>query len=197
MADIFLTSGAAPAVGFLALAAPALACPALLLYHSAASELIAAFLVGASAGAEINVYVYIIPRYFGVRHFGLLFGVIDAIITAGLGVGPFTAGYLFDRFGNYTNVPSAVRTTIPGQCCFAWHPGNQSSGRQTYRSKLVTCLTLPRTLEASAIPYCVSLTAQGTPCQPYRAREAASSSSREGSCSIVCTRAEHIMIRSD
>ncbi len=93
-----------PAVGFVALAAPMLACPILLLWHTPAAGFAAAFLIGGSAGAEINVYASIIPRYFGVRHFGLLFSLIDAIITVGLGIGPFTAGYLFDRFGNYNNV---------------------------------------------------------------------------------------------
>ncbi len=91
-------------VGFLALALPALACPALLLFHNVSAGLFAGVLIGASAGAEINVYASIIPRYFGVRHFGLLFAVVDATITVGLGIGPFTAGYLFDRFGNYDRV---------------------------------------------------------------------------------------------
>ncbi len=93
-----------PTVGFIALAMPVLACPALLLSHTVGAGLFAAALVGASAGAEINVYASIIPRYFGVRNFGVLFAVIDAIITVGFGIGPFTAGYLFDRFGNYNNV---------------------------------------------------------------------------------------------
>ena len=57
-------------------------------------------MIGLSAGAEIGVLAYLIPRYFGLRHFGLLFGVMNGLITLGLGVGPFFAGYLYDRFGN-------------------------------------------------------------------------------------------------
>ena len=90
-----------PMIGFVSCALPVLSGPVLLLNHSAGAAVFAAAMVGLSAGSEIGVLAYLIPRYFGVRHFGLLFGVMNGLITLGLGVGPFFAGYLFDRFGNY------------------------------------------------------------------------------------------------
>ncbi len=92
-----------PAIGFVSCALPVLSGPVLLFKHGAGAAVFAAAMIGLSAGSEIGVLAYLIPRYFGVRHFGLLFGVMNGLITLGLGVGPFFAGYLFDRFGNYNN----------------------------------------------------------------------------------------------
>ena len=92
-----------PMIGFISCALPVVSGPVLLFNHSAGAAVFAAAMIGLSAGAEIGVLAYLIPRYFGLRHFGLLFGVMNGLITLGLGVGPFFAGYLYDRFGNYNN----------------------------------------------------------------------------------------------
>jgi predicted MFS family arabinose efflux permease len=103
-AGFLLDRFSGPLVGFVSCALPIASCGTLLVDRSAGSATAAAVLIGLSAGAEIDVITYLVPRYFGVRHFGLLFGVLNSLLTLGLGVGPFTAGYLFDRFGNYDNV---------------------------------------------------------------------------------------------
>lgn len=93
------TSG--PLVGFISCAFGTLVAPSLLLSHSAGAGLFGACMVGLSAGMEIAVLAYLIPRFFGVRHFGLLFAVMNGLVIVGLGVGPYLGGYLFDHFGNY------------------------------------------------------------------------------------------------
>ena len=96
-----LDHASGPLVGFIACACGVLVAPALLLRHGAGPGLFGACMVGLSAGMEIAVLAYMIPRYFGVRHYGLLFAVMNGLVIVGLGVGPFAGGYLFDHFGNY------------------------------------------------------------------------------------------------
>ncbi len=90
-----------PMIGFVSCALPVLSGPVLLWNHSASAAAFAAAMIGLSAGSEIGVLAYLVPRYFGLRHFGLLFGVMNGLITFGLGLGPVFAGYLFDRTGSY------------------------------------------------------------------------------------------------
>ncbi len=90
-----------PLVGFVSCAFGVLVAPSLLLSHGAGAGLFGACMVGLSAGMEIAVLAYLIPRYFGVRHYGLLFAVMNGLVIVGLGIGPLIGGSLFDRFGNY------------------------------------------------------------------------------------------------
>ncbi len=96
------TSG--PLVGFIACACGVLVAPALLLSHSASAGLFGACMVGLSAGMEISVLAFLIPLYFGMRHYGLLFSVMNALVLVGLGVGPFLGGVLYDHAGSYRTV---------------------------------------------------------------------------------------------
>jgi predicted MFS family arabinose efflux permease len=88
-------------IGFAAFALSAVACPILMVDHSLVGALVAAALIGGSGGSEIGVIAYLVPRHFGLRHFGMLFSVMSALITVGAGIGPWLAGYSFDRFGGY------------------------------------------------------------------------------------------------
>jgi MFS family permease len=44
---------------------------------------------------------YLISRYFGLRHYGFLYGSIYAGFWVGIAGGPALAGRLFDQLGNY------------------------------------------------------------------------------------------------
>ena len=88
-------------IGFASCALSALACPILMFDHSLAGAIAAAALIGGSGGSEIGVIAYLVPRHFGLRHFGTLFSIMSALLTVGAGVGPWLTGYSFDRFGTY------------------------------------------------------------------------------------------------
>ncbi len=96
-----LDRASGPLVGFVACACGVLVAPSLLLSHSAGGGLLGACMVGLSAGMEISVLSYMVPHYFGVRHYGLLFAVMNSLVIVGLGVGPYIGGLLFDHSGNY------------------------------------------------------------------------------------------------
>jgi len=90
------------AVGFLV---PSIAGMALLATGATGGEaVIAAMLVGAAAGAEIDVVAYLCVRYFGLRHYGTIYGSIFAIVALGTAIGPALAAQLLPLFGGYKGV---------------------------------------------------------------------------------------------
>ena len=63
-----------------------------------------AMLVGLGIGAEGDLVAYLTSRYFGMRHFATIFGVLFSAFMMGTGVGPAVFGATFDRYGNYNNI---------------------------------------------------------------------------------------------
>jgi predicted MFS family arabinose efflux permease len=57
---------------------------------------------GFSLGAEVDIVGYLVSRYFGLRHYGEIYGYIFAIFTIGSGVGPYLMGLSFDMTHSYT-----------------------------------------------------------------------------------------------
>jgi len=68
---------------------------------SGPATLMAVVLLGLAVGSEYDAVIYLATRYFGLRHFGSLFGFVSSSILAGVGLGPLAAGWLFDTDGSY------------------------------------------------------------------------------------------------
>jgi MFS family permease len=60
-------------------------------------------LLGIAAGTEIDMLGYLSSRYFGLRHFGQLYGYIFAVFSAGAALGPYVLGVCFDRLHSYND----------------------------------------------------------------------------------------------
>jgi MFS family permease len=60
-------------------------------------------LLGIAAGTEIDMLGYLSSRYFGLRHFGQLYGYIFAVFSAGAALGPYVLGVCFDQFHSYND----------------------------------------------------------------------------------------------
>jgi len=89
-------------ISAISLALPAAACAAFLIGgKSIAIAVVAVSLLGLSIGAELEAATYLTSRYFGLRHFGLLFGIIASALTIATGAGPLIASYIYDRTGSY------------------------------------------------------------------------------------------------
>lgn len=58
-------------------------------------------LMGLGLGTEYSLLPYFIPRYFGRRAYGSIFGMIYGCIVVTLGVAPLFMDMVFDRFGSY------------------------------------------------------------------------------------------------
>ncbi|MFO1377862.1 MAG: MFS transporter [Steroidobacteraceae bacterium] len=64
----------------------------------------AAFLVGLSLGAEVDLLAYLTGRYFGLKSFGSTYGLLFAAILAGTALGPLAFGVGFELTGSYTEI---------------------------------------------------------------------------------------------
>jgi MFS family permease len=59
------------------------------------------FLMGLSAGAEVDVMAYMTARYFGLERYGLLYGTLNSAYFMGVAIGPVLAAISYDRSGSY------------------------------------------------------------------------------------------------
>ena len=69
--------------------------------------LVAIFLIGFAAGAEYDLMSFLVSRYFGLRHYGLIYGVAFAVFAVGAGFGPALLGHLYDLSGSYHTILEA------------------------------------------------------------------------------------------
>ena len=60
-----------------------------------------AICLGLGLGAEVDIIGFLVGRYFGLRHYGQVYGYIFAAFTVASGVGPFLMGYSYDQTGSY------------------------------------------------------------------------------------------------
>lgn len=56
---------------------------------------------GLAGGAMLHLYSYLTARYFGVRAYGSIFGVVAAIMALAIGIGPPVAGLVYDTAHSY------------------------------------------------------------------------------------------------
>ncbi len=63
--------------------------------------LIAGALMGLGLGTEYGVLPYFLSRYFGVRHYGAISGMVYGVIVLTQGITPFLMDLNFDASGNY------------------------------------------------------------------------------------------------
>ncbi len=91
----------APRVAALLFAAVAIGIVFLGLGHAVWSACLAALLVGLGIGAEVDIIAYLTSRYFGLRSYGAIFGLIWAVFGIAGGLGAYLMGLGFDKTGSY------------------------------------------------------------------------------------------------
>lgn len=108
----------APGVAFPLLAAPAIAC--LLLVQpevGTGAAIAAAIMIGLASGAETDLIAYLTARYFGLRHYGRIYGVQYAVFGFAGGISPFIFGRVFDVTGSYNLVLYASAIMVVAAAC--------------------------------------------------------------------------------
>lgn len=107
-------SGPGVAVVFLAIPIAGIA----LIAHGGAGPMpfLGALLLGLAIGAEVDILAYFVGRYFGLRAFGTIYGVLFAVFGVGSGVGPFVSGMAFDRFKSYDGVFAVYQVLLVLAC---------------------------------------------------------------------------------
>lgn len=92
----------APGVAFPALILPAVACWMLMGTDSVLPLVVtAAFLLGFAAGTESDVIAYLSSKYFGMAHYGRIYGMLYMPFAIGSAISPILYGMVRDRTGNY------------------------------------------------------------------------------------------------
>ena len=90
-----------PGVAAIALTSPVAACMILMNDPSYAAAMLASALVGAAAGAELDLLAYFAARYFGLRNYGRIYGLLYTGVALGAGLGPISFAYLSQITGSY------------------------------------------------------------------------------------------------
>jgi predicted MFS family arabinose efflux permease len=94
----------APGVAVCMLVVPAISC-----YFLAQNDLtftvaaIAVLLIGLTAGAEQDLMAFMVARYFGMKSYGVVYGVLYSCFALGAGSGPWLLGREFTATGSYDN----------------------------------------------------------------------------------------------
>ena len=65
---------------------------------------LAAVLAGLSLGAEIDILAYLIGKYFGLRSFGEIYGLLFVGIFIGSALGPPAYGMGYENTGSYSGI---------------------------------------------------------------------------------------------
>ena len=65
---------------------------------------LAAFCMGVASGAEGDILPFACRRYFGMRAYGQIYGVVVAFFSLGAVVGPVLLAQAFDRSGSYSTM---------------------------------------------------------------------------------------------
>jgi predicted MFS family arabinose efflux permease len=73
----------------------------LALAGTSSMALAGAALLGIGLGSEADVAPYLLARYFGRRHFSVLYGLTWTAYAIGGGTGPVVVGRFFDQAGSY------------------------------------------------------------------------------------------------
>jgi MFS family permease len=90
----------APHVGIAVFGIGALGALALT-YGGSLGSYFSAISVGFCTGTEVDLIAYLTARYFGLRIFGRLYGVLYSAATLGAAAAPLLYGIIADRTGGY------------------------------------------------------------------------------------------------
>ncbi|MEM1019981.1 MAG: MFS transporter, partial [Pseudomonadota bacterium] len=104
-----------PGIAFVLMALPAASC---LVLASADLPLVltglAVFVVGFAAGAEFDIIAYFVTRYFGLKHYGKIYGVIYTIFFFGAGLAPLIFARVYDKAATYDPILLVSAATFLG-----------------------------------------------------------------------------------
>ncbi len=99
----------APGIAFPALLLPAVACWLLMGSDAALSHvIIGGFLLGFAAGTESDVIAFLAAKYFGMAHYGRIYGALYMPFAIGSAISPILYGLVRDQTGNYDPMLTAA-----------------------------------------------------------------------------------------
>lgn len=103
----------APAVAAIVLLCPAFACLLLLEEISSWKATIAVLLVGFAAGAEFDIVAFLASKYFGLKAYGKIYGILYIALFVGAAFSPPVFGWVLDVYGSYRPILFIFAVAIP------------------------------------------------------------------------------------
>jgi MFS family permease len=64
----------------------------------------AAFIAGLGAGCELDLIPYMLRRYFGLRSFSTLYGLVYTVFAVAGAIAPLIVGRIYDATGSYNGI---------------------------------------------------------------------------------------------
>ncbi len=100
--------------------------------------ILASILTGAGFGAESDLIGYFIRRYFGLKAFGKIYGVILGAFLVGAGIGPVLLGSVYGWLGGYREILHALILASVVGCALllGMHPYPQYTDNQASNKTL-------------------------------------------------------------
>jgi MFS family permease len=66
--------------------------------------ILGAVLCGMGIGAEVDLMAFFTSRYFGLKAYGKIYGLMFAFFSVSTGIGPFLSGRTYDMYHSYTPI---------------------------------------------------------------------------------------------
>ena len=98
----------APLVGFVFLSVPAVGCWILIQSFGVGMNTFALIMVGLAAGVEFDLMAYFVSRYFGIRSYGRVYGLVYAAFGLGSGTSPIVFNLVRGDDPDYSRVLAIV-----------------------------------------------------------------------------------------
>ncbi len=95
----------APAVSFILLCAPAISC--YILFQPELSypmAVLAIFILGFAAGVEYDILGFLVSKYFGMKYYSTIYGMLYSFFALGAGFGPYIFSRSFTDTGSYDQI---------------------------------------------------------------------------------------------
>lgn len=70
----------------------------------------AALVAGLGGGCELDLIPYMLRRYFGLRSFSTLYGLVYSTYAVAGAIAPLVLGHIYDKTGSYTRILNAFCT---------------------------------------------------------------------------------------
>lgn len=89
--------------------------------HTFHTAVIAAMVAGLGMGCEFDLMPYMLKRYFGMRSFSTMYGLVYTVYATAGAVAPLILGRIYDITGSYTRILSLFSgfTVAAGVCMLA------------------------------------------------------------------------------
>jgi predicted MFS family arabinose efflux permease len=99
------------------------------------SASLAMITVGLALGLELDILGYLVPRYFGLKRFGEIYGLMFGALNGGGAVGPLAMGAVYTAYGSYHYAFLAFAAMLLCACGLVCKLGPYVYERDTRASK--------------------------------------------------------------